>query len=495
MIVTLVSRVLGLFREVLISRGFGIGVYTDAYNIAVPVPETIFALVGLAISTAFLPTLSKIKAKKGKEEMYAFANNVISILFVVSIIIFIISSIFAKEIAYSFTSSETIASIATGLLKITLLNILFLSVNACFTALLQVNEDFVIPSILGLFFNLPMILYLLLCRNYDILGLTIANVVGNFFRVVVQVPSLIAHGYKYKFCINLKDERLKAIIILIIPVVIGAGANSLNMLVDKYIAFGLQEVGAPSALEYAQKLIVFINTIIVTSVNSIVYPLMANMRNTEDKRGFLEILKKSILYLAILLIPITVGIIIYNKEIVSLAYERGAFGPEAVQVTSIAMFGYGFGVFFTGMRDILNSTLFTMGKTKITTINGIIGVIINIIFCIILSKYMGLMGIALASVIAMAVTAILLFRSIVKLEKSLNIKDIVKKIGLITINSLIMGLIIITLIVYLKNKLNSLTLLLLGVIVGSIVYFILCYLFRIEEVIEIKDFILKKINR
>lgn len=495
MLVTLVSRLLGLVRELLIGKGFGAGVYTDAYNIAVPIPETIFALVGLAISTAFLPTLSKIKAKKGKAEMYAFANNVISILLVVSIIIFIISSFFAKEIVYSFKPSEATATIAIGLLKITLLNILFLSINACFTALLQVNEDFVIPSILGLFFNLPMILYLLLCRNYDILGLTIANVLGNFFRVVVQVPSLITHGYKYRFCINLKDERLKAIIILIIPVVIGAGANSLNMLVDKYMAFGLHQDGAVSELEYAQKLIVFINTIIVTSVNSIVYPLMANMQSNEDKAGFVDILKKSIVYLAILLIPITIGIIIYNKEIISLAYERGAFDAKVVEATSPALFGYGFGVFFTGMRDILNSTLFTMGKTKITTINGIIGVIINIIFCIILSKYMGLMGIAIASVIAMAVTAILLFRSIVKLEKSLNIKDIVKKIGLITINSLIMGLIIITLIVYLKNKLNSLTLLLLGVIVGSIVYFILCYLFRIEEVIEIKDFILKKINR
>lgn len=495
MLVTLVSRLLGLFRELLIGKGFGAGVYTDAYNIAVPIPETIFALVGLAISTAFLPTLSKIKVKKGKEEMYAFANNVISILLVVSIIIFIISSFFAKEIVYSFKPSEATATIAIGLLKITLLNILFLSVNACFTALLQVNEDFVIPSILGLFFNLPMILYLLLCRNYDILGLTIANVMGNLFRVAVQVPSLITHGYKYKFCINFKDERLKAIIILIIPVVIGAGANSLNMLVDKYMAFGLQEVGAVSELEYAQKLIVFINTIIVTSVNSIVYPLMVNMQSNEDKAGFVDMLKKSILYLAILLIPITIGIIIYNKEIISLAYERGAFDAKAVEGTSPALFGYGFGIFFTGMRDILNSTLFTMGKTKVTTINGIIGVIINIIFCIILSKYMGLMGIALASVIAMAVTAILLFRSIVKLEKSLIIKDLVKKIGLITINSLIMGLIIITLVVYLKNKLSSLTLLLLGVIVGSIVYFILCYLFRIEEVIEIKDFILKKINR
>jgi putative peptidoglycan lipid II flippase len=339
-----------------------------------------------------------------------------------------------------------------------------------------------------------MILYLLLFRNYNILGLTIANVIGNFFRVAVQVPSLVKHGYRYKFLINFNDRRLKEVVILIVPVVIGAGANSLNLFVDQYIASSLQS-GSISALNFAQKLIIFINTIIVTSVNSIVYPLMANMRNNEDKRGFLDIFKKSVLYLGILLIPITIGIVIYNKEIISIAYERGVFDAKAVEATSPALLGYGFGIFFTGIRDILNSTLFTMGKTKITTINGIIGVIINIIFCIILSKYMGLMGIALASVIAMAVTAILLFRSIVKLEKSLIIKDLVKKIGLITINSLIMGLIIITLVVYLKNKLSSLTILLLGVIVGSIVYFILCYLFRIEEVIEIKDFILKKINR
>ncbi len=494
MIVTLVSRLLGFIRDMLIGKNFGTGIYTDAYNIAVSIPETIFTVVGLAISTAFLPMLSKIRAKKSKEEMYDFANNVINILFIISLLIFIATSIFSNEIVYIFGCSEETKVIAVGLLRITLVNILFLSINACFTALLQVNEDFVIPSILGLFFNLPMILYLLLFRNYNILGLTIANVIGNFFRVAVQVPSLVKHGYRYKFLINFNDRRLKEVVILIVPVVIGAGANSLNLFVDQYIASSLQS-GSISALNFAQKLIIFINTIIVTSVNSIVYPLMANMRNNEDKRGFLDIFKKSVLYLGILLIPITIGIVIYNKEIISIAYERGVFDAKAVEATSPALLGYGFGIFFTGIRDILNSTLFTMGKTKITTINGIIGVIINIIFCIILSKYMGLMGIALASVIAMAVTAILLFRSIVKLEKSLIIKDLVKKIGLITINSLIMGLIIITLVVYLKNKLSSLTLLLLGVIVGSIVYFILCYLFRIEEVIEIKDFILKKINR
>lgn len=491
MIVSLISRFLGFIRDMLIANNFGAGVYTDAYNIAVSIPETIFTLVGLAISTAFLPMLSKIRAKKGQGEMYDFANNVINILFIISLILFALTSVFTKEIVYIFKFSEETRIIATGLLRITLINILFLSINACFTALLQVNEDFVIPSILGLFFNLPMILYLLLFKNYDILGLTIANVIGNFFRVAVQLPSLVTHGYKYKFLINFNDKRLKEIVILIIPVIIGAGANSLNLVVDKYIASSLSE-GSVSALDYAQKLIIFINTIITSSVTSVAYPLMANMRNSDDKIGFLNMLKRSVVYLAILLIPITIGIAIFSKDIVKIVYARGKFDEYAVYITSFALLGYGFGIFFTGIRDILNSTLFTMGKTKVTTFNGIIGVIINIIFSIVLSKYIGIMGIALASVIAMAVTAILLFRSIILIEKGLIVKDMVKKVSLLTFNSCVMGVIILTVVVYFRSKLNSLTLLLLGVSIGSIVYFILCYLFKIEEVIEMKNLILRK---
>ena len=494
MIVSLISRALGFVRDMLIAKNFGAGMYTDAYNVAVSVPEIIFTLVGLAISTAFLPMLSKVKAKKGKREMYDFANNVINILFIISLIFFIVANIFSKEIVYIFGFSEETSLLAIKLLKITLLNLLFLSINACFTSLLQVNEDFVVPSILGLFFNLPMIIYLLLFRNYDIVGLTIANVIGNFFRVAVQVPSLLTHGYRYKFLIKFKDERLKEIIILIIPVIIGAGANSLNMVVDKYIASYL-EVGSVSALDYAQKLILFINTIITTSVTSVVYPLMANMLHSDDKSGFINILKKSILYLAIVLIPITIGVIIFDKDIVKVVYARGKFTEHAVDITTLALLGYGFGIFFTGIRDILNSTLFSMGKTKITTINGIIGVIVNIILSIILSKYLGIIGIALAASIAMIVTSILLFISIIKLKKGFIIKDIIKKIGILTINSVIMGVVIVILVIYLRSKLNSIVLLLLGTIIGSIIYFILCYLFKIEEVIEIKSLILKKIKR
>lgn len=496
MIVSLVSRVLGFIRDMLIAKNFGAGLYTDAYNIAVTIPETIFMLIGLAISTAFLPMLSKVKAKKGKDEMYNFANNVINILFIVSLIFFIVTSIFSKEIVFLLAKgfSPEASALAIKLTRITLLNLLFLSINACFTSLLQVNEDFVIPSILGLFFNLPMIIYLLLFRNYDIVGLTIANVIGNSFRVAVQIPSLLTHGYKYKFIINFKDERLKQILILIIPVIIGAGANSLNMVVDKNIASSL-EVGSISALDYAQKLIFFINSIITTSIANVAYPLMANMRNSGDRIGFINTLKKSILYLAILLIPITIGLLAFSKEIVTIVYARGKFTEYAVTLTMLSLIGYGAGIFFTGIRDILNSTLFSMGKTKITTVNGIIGVAVNIILSIFLSKYIGIIGVALASSIAMIVTSMLLLRNIIKIEKVFKIKDILLKIGLVTANSLIMGLIIIVLIFVLKNKIPSILLLTIGVVVGAIAYFILCYLFKIEEIIEIKKMILNKIKR
>ena len=87
-----------------------------------------------------------------------------------------------------------------------------------------------------MFFNAPMIIYLLCFNDISIVGLTIANVIGNFLRVAVQIPVLYKHGYRFKLFINLKDERIKRILILIIPVIIGAGANSLNMVVDIKIA-------------------------------------------------------------------------------------------------------------------------------------------------------------------------------------------------------------------------------------------------------------------
>lgn len=513
MIVTLLSRVIGFLRDMLIGYKFGAGMYTDAYNVAVTIPETIFTLIGLSISTAFLPMLSKIRSEKDESEMYVFANKIINILFICSLIFFIGGSIFTKEIVSFLTSNGSGSrsgftaqtfNIAVTLTRITLINIIFLTINACFTAMLQVNEDFIIPSILGLFFNLPMIIYLLLFKDYNIMGLTVANVVGNFFRVAVQVPSLYSHKYKYKFIIDLKDKYLQKMMIIIIPVIVGAGANSLNRIADTKVATSLSE-GTMSALVYSQKIIDLVNSSITAAVSSVCYPMMANLLNKKDVQGFIGILKKSVIYLAIILIPISFGIIIFGNSIINIIFvhEGGKFDSVAANLTTLALCGYSFGIFFTGMRDILNSTLFSMGKTKITTINGIIGVVINVTLNIILSRMFGVIGIAAATSVAMLVTAVLLFGSIRKIEHSFYAKDILKKIVIIMINAIIMSVIIIiyvtifreTLHFNISEKLNLIILLASGTIIGMIVYFILCYLFKIEEFIEIKSMLLNRFLR
>lgn len=495
MLMTILSRFIGFGRDILAAYHFGVEGSYDIYVASVAIPESVFMIVGLAISTTFIPMLSEIKHNKSKEEMFRFSNNVINILSIISIFIIILGLIFTKEIVNIFVpnfSSEKI-ELTIFLTRITLFNVILLCINVCFLSILQVCEDFILPALLGIFFNLPIIIYLIFFKNVSVVGLAIANVLGNLIRVLVQLPSLYKQGYRLNLHINLKDEKLKSMLILIIPVIIGAGANSINMLVDKSIASGLA-TGSMAALEYSQRLIQFVSTAITTSLVSVVYPIMANRLNEGDKEGFLKYLSKSIIIICLFLIPITLGIMFLSDDIIKVIYERGKFDSNAVVLTSMALLGYSIQLPFTGIRDILNSSLFSMKKTKVTTLNGIIGVVVNIVLSIILSKYFGVLGIAIATSISAFVISILLLNSTKKLIGTFNPKELLVKVLKIINISLVM-----IMSLYYLNKLvvinNSFLVILLDGSVGAIIFFVLCRVIKIEEVEEALNIIKEKFRR
>ncbi|GAB6170372.1 murein biosynthesis integral membrane protein MurJ [Clostridium carnis] len=496
MIITIISRFLGLGRDILAAYHFGAGSIYDIYSAAVAIPESVFMIVGLAISTTFIPMLSEVNHKYGKKEMFKFSNNVITILSVLSIIVFILGMIFTEEIVKIFVSgfTEEQMKVTVFLTKISLINIFFLCINVCFLSILQVCEDFIIPAILGLFFNLPIIIYLLIFKDVSILGLTVANVIGNSLRVLVQIPSLYKKGYRIRPFIDLKDSRIKRILILILPVIVGAGANSLNMIVDKNIASSLAP-GSISALEYSQKIVVFANTAITTSIVSVIYPVMANRLNSGDKVGFLEYMSKSIVIIALFLVPLTMAFIFLRNDIINIFYSRGAFGSDAAYVTSIAFLGYAIQLPFFGARDILNSSLFSMQKTKVTKINGIIGVVVNILLSITLSKYLGVLGVSLATSIAAGVTALLLLYSTKRIIGEFDIKPMLIKITKIMISSsvMILGLYLFNNLILLRNSFITI---IIDFILGSTIFIICTLLLKVDEFIEaIKMITNKFINR
>ena len=494
MIITILTRFLGLARDALVASSFGAGMETAAYIAAVSVPEAVFAIVGLAISTTFIPMLSEIKSKHGKDKMFEFSNNIISIISIICIVLSVLGLVFTKEVVGLFVSGYDVETmkLTVFLTKISIINILFLCIKSCFISMLQVCEDFVMPSILGLFFNAPIILYLIFFTPVSVVGLTIANVIGNILSVLVQIPSLYKQGFKFKMFIDLKDERIRRTIMLILPVIIGSGANSLNLIVDKNIASFLGD-GGVTILDYGQKLIIFTNVAITTSIVSVMYPLMANKINSDDRQGFLEDLSKTIVVISLFLIPIMAGFIFFRVEIISLVWGHGKFNnPETILITSTVFAAYAIQLPFFGVRDLLNSTLFSMQKTKITTINGVIGVVINIILSIIFSRYIGVSGIAIASSIAGAVTAILLFNSTKKLVGDFDARVIQVKLMKIVLSSgiMIFGL-------YIVNKLieinNNFIYLVINGLVGVIIFSIICKLVKIEEFEEAIEIIKNKL--
>lgn len=497
MLVTFISRFLGMIRDGLVFNSFGAGSISDAYYLAVGIPENVFGIIGLAISTTFIPILSEVLHKKGKEEQVKFSRNIITIIFVISLILFFLGMIYTEEIVIFFkdTLSDEEFRLAVRLTKIGMVNIIFLCLNGAFASMLQVAEDFVIPGMLGLFFNIPIILYLLVTKNPSIEGLTIANVAGNMFRVLVQIPSLKKNGFSLKPYINLRDERLQTALIILGPVIIGAGANSINMVVDTKLAYGLGPANL-TALTAAQRILMFVNTAIATSIITIMFPILANKLNSGDNKGFNDGLLKALTTIMLLLIPCGVAMIVLNKEIISVTAQYGEFKEDAMILASTAMIGYGIQLPFFGMRDILNVSLFSMKKTKITATNGVIGVIVNIICSVTLSRYFGLAGIAIGSAIAAAVTAILMLRSTNKIVVGFDVKIFSIKMFKLTLAATIMGLIVFVAKDMLSNySINKFLILMIYGAIGAPIYFVLCKILKVEEVDDTIALALNKIKR
>ena len=501
MLISILSRMLGFVRDILIASAFGANYQTDAYNIAVAVPEIIFGIIGLAISTTFIPILSESFIKDGKDDMFTFGNNIVNILSIISLFLCLLGIIFApslvKVVAPKFTG-ETF-ELTVLLTRISLINIIFMSVNACYTSILQVLDDFIVPSLLGVAFNAPIILYIVCFNSSSILGLTIATTIGNLLRIILQIPFLKKHGYSFKLFFNLKDSRIKKILYLILPVIIGAGVNQLNLVIDRALASGFDQ-GSISALNYSSRITLFLNSAISTSLVTVMYPFLSKKGHEKDYETFKAYVCKSIVYIMLIMIPCTVILMVLSTPITTVVFKRGVFDELAVKLTSSTLLFYSIALPFYGVRDILNAALFSIQQTKVTTINGIIGMIINIVMSLILSAVIGLPGIALAASIASIVTCFMLLHSLLSRVGGFDIKSLFVKNAKILLSAVAVSILIFytyygALYKFVNNGFAIFICIGVSSALGIMFYILFIYLFKIQEFDELMHIIKNKLRK
>lgn len=489
MIIAMVTKVLGFSRELVLASVYGTSMYSDVYLVALNVPNVIFESVALAISTIFIPLYFEKDTKIGKSESLQFTNNIFNITIIISIILTIIGFIFTEPIVKIFAMGFEgyKLRLAVDFTRIFMLSMLSIGLANILKSYLNANDIFMTPMlIMSVPFNIIIIISIIISKVTTPYVIAYGTLVAILSKFVFQIPFAYKHGYRYKKEINLKYDEMKEIIYLVAPVFIGVAVNQLNTMVDRTLASTLVE-GSISSLNYANRLNNFVMVLVITSIGTVVYPMLSKLSSQNSKSEFNNVIVHSINSVILILIPISVGAIVLSKPIVRVLFERGAFDSNATDMTSSALVFYAIGLIGFGLRDILGKIFYSLQDTKTPMINGAISMVMNIILNIILVKMMGHTGLAFATSISSIVCIFILFESLRKKIGNFNQKQIIKTALKSLGAALIMGMVTYVTYVLLGDILSKGFIyetinLGISVIVGAVTYGIIVMILNINEI-------------
>lgn len=488
MIITMLSKVLGFARELVLGATYGASGYSDIYIIAMNIPSVLFSTIGAALATTFIPLYYENYNLGGDTRALKYTNNMFNIAIILGVILSIVAFIFAKQLTKVFAigfDGEKL-NIAIKFTRIMIFCGLIIIANNIITSLLQIKEKFIITGFVGLPYNIIIIISIVLSIKINIYILPVGTLVAMISQFLIQYVIVYKNGYRYKYILNIKDEYVRRVIWLVGPVFIGVAVNQINTMVDRTLASTLIE-GSISALNYANRLNGFVMGIFITTLGAVIYPMLSKLSSEKDKDKFTQSMYKSINTVILLLMPITIGAIVLSKPIVKLLFERGAFNTSATDMTSSALVFYSLGMVSFGLRDILGKVFYSLQDTKTPMLNGAIAMSFNIILNLLLVKIMGHRGLALATSISATISIIFLFVSLRKKIGYFGEDKIIITLVKSLIASMIMGIIILltyrNIILFLGTGfINEAISLSVCILLGSSIYGIIIILLKIEEV-------------
>ena len=411
MIITMVSRVLGLVRAGIIAYYFGASAMTDAFFSAFKISNFFRQLLGEgALGSSFIPLYNERVESEGEENSKQFIYSILNLLFVFSTIVTILMIIFSQGIIDGIVSGfpDETKIIASRLLKIMSVYFVFISLSGMVCAILNNFKQFAVPASTSIFFNLAIILAsMYFGKTYGIDALAYGVVIGGLFQFLVVLPAFFKIMKGYSFKIDWKDPYLKKIFIMICPMLIGIVARQVNTIVDQMFASYLAE-GGVSALENATRLYLLPVGVFGVSISTVIFPALSKAMSKNDLDGATDNIIKGLNILLFLIIPSTAVLTFYAPEVIRLTLSYGKFDEEAVRVTSQALLYYSLGLYFYTAIYLMTRAFYSVKNSKYPVKFSIISIVINIVLNFLLIKSMAYRGLALSTSIDSGVNFFLL---------------------------------------------------------------------------------------
>lgn len=418
----------GFAKQMVIAGNFGATIETDLIQLSQGIISNADYVIVQTLSTAFVALYIHIK-ETGEDEAKIFAANVVKAVFVVVFLVAVVmavgSPVISKIIAPSY-DIELSQRLANYILIFSPTIILYV-LTAVFISILNSNKNFILGEMTGLVQSVVLIVTILSLK-YRFQEDTL--VIG-YFIYSITIPSyLFAFSKKHIGHTKgnpFKNSQVREFLKMCGPLLLGYSMVFVNQQVDKIIVSGM-EAGTITAMSYGAVLSNLVTTLIA-SLCTVLFTNIAELNSQKDYEGVMHMAENSSIIMAMVLLPITIVTCFASREIVTVAFGRGAFDQQAVQGASYALIGYGIGFIAFALKSLYARVLYSNKDTKSPMINSSIGIAINIILSIILSKVVGVIGVTLASSIAEFLSAVLNIRAVKKtmprVKSSIDTKDVV----------------------------------------------------------------------
>ena len=391
---TLISRILGLVRDMLFAKEFGASPEYDAYLVAVLLPfflRKIFAEG--ALSSAFIPLYNK-RAIKGVEKGRRFANSILTIFIPVLLIVVIVSIYFMPQIL-SFVAPGLmpgVKGLAVFMGRLIFPFILFISLWAVYAGMLNSHDIFFTPALSPAIHNIFIIIGISLSPLFDppILGPAIFFIIGGAAQWLMVV--LASRGIQFKFTPSIDKKDLGDFMPIFLSSFAALSVTQINSIVDTNVVSGLG-TGSVSLLQYANRLFQLPLGVFAISVSTVALAQLSKNSPEEFKKNLAEGIER----MALFVLPASVGLFLMRQDIITLLFQRGQFSLYDSVMTSDILMGYLIGLPFYSLYSLLSRAEYAIKKPRIVFLASTLSVGVNIFLDITLSKTMGPLGVALAT--------------------------------------------------------------------------------------------------
>lgn len=443
MLCTLCSQILGFVRDLTLSYFYGTSSFSDIFLIALTIVTVLYGFVIVALTTSYIPIYREVEVKSGLEGGLIYTKALIKITVAISSVIVIIVFIFGEQIINLFGQNLSIDEklLTLSFVRIGILNIFFTGLVYIFSAFLQLKDSYVIPSAIGVPFNIVMIIGIVTSYTYYQYSLALAIGLSALAQLIFLIPFAKAKGFKWIREKKIDNSFIKKTFVISFPVIIGASLNDINITFSKVLASN-HIVGGISAMNYSDRLIGLLYGLFIATIISITYPQISKEAVNNEISNITELVRKSLLGLCLILIPASVGYIALSKDIVSVVYGRGVFDQNSIEMTAGLLFFLAIGMIAIAFRDVLSRVFYAFQDTKTPVYNALIAITINMVLSIILIELMGINGLGLAISLSAFISAILLTISLKKKKILLLNKDFIISIIKICGLSTLMGILV-----------------------------------------------------